>query len=379
MQNNECKIKNITVTIIFDGSALNRDEKIGGNILSIKKLNVNGEVRSFISKPAIRHYLFQTLHKDSGWKEAGITTHGEVLQFDITQYDILTSEELDAFGYMYTISKQASITRKSPLGITKAISLFPYETDMAFYANHDLLRRAQQNQGLKVTPDPYNKEEHTSLYKLSFTIDSDMLGKDTWIIEKLEYKPNDAELELTIAGEVKKLVKNVVKTNGLYKVQADRDEKKAELGNIHIVELNDSFKVTFELSCEEKIKRIQAILKAIKNGLCAQSGGEANTIVPLFFMAAAVKVPSPVLHPYLDISKKDGQWEVIGVNDALRNEWIEKDENHKNQPLIYIQDCERLKVDASIKALGIDWEAFKEKIGLKCNNLSNSNQPQHDQ
>ena len=56
-------IKNVTITIIFDGSALNRDEVIAGNILSIKKLNVNGEIRSFIGKPALRHYLFQSLHR----------------------------------------------------------------------------------------------------------------------------------------------------------------------------------------------------------------------------------------------------------------------------------------------------------------------------
>jgi len=58
---NNHNIKNITLTMIFDGSALNRDEKIGGNILSIKKMNVNGEIRSFIGKPAIRHYLFKSL------------------------------------------------------------------------------------------------------------------------------------------------------------------------------------------------------------------------------------------------------------------------------------------------------------------------------
>jgi len=72
---NQAKIKYLTITIIFDGSALNRDDKIGGNILSIKKLNVNGEVRSFISKPAIRHYLFQTLKTAFGWKEAMVTGH----------------------------------------------------------------------------------------------------------------------------------------------------------------------------------------------------------------------------------------------------------------------------------------------------------------
>lgn len=53
--------KHITLTIIYRAHALNRDEKIGGNILSVKKLTVDGQMRTFISRPAMRHYLFQTL------------------------------------------------------------------------------------------------------------------------------------------------------------------------------------------------------------------------------------------------------------------------------------------------------------------------------
>jgi CRISPR-associated protein Cst2 len=190
-------IKNITVTVIFDGSALNRDEKIGGNILSIKKLNMYGETRSFIGKPAIRHYLFETLKKSFGWKEAKVTAQGDVVQFDITQDDIISSPELDAFGYMYTISGQASITRKSPVGITKAVSLCPYESDLAFYANHDLVRRACES-GSPANPNPYNKEEHNSFFKISFTVDADMLGKDEWIIKAYAYDSAKNELRLEI-------------------------------------------------------------------------------------------------------------------------------------------------------------------------------------
>ncbi|MCS7180103.1 MAG: type I-B CRISPR-associated protein Cas7/Cst2/DevR, partial [bacterium] len=91
-------MKNITITVIFEGSALNRDEKIGGNILSIKKLKKGNKTISFIGKPAIRHYLFETLKKNYNWKEAKVTSQGEVIQFDIIQDDILTSQELDAFG-----------------------------------------------------------------------------------------------------------------------------------------------------------------------------------------------------------------------------------------------------------------------------------------
>ncbi|MCX8191147.1 MAG: type I-B CRISPR-associated protein Cas7/Cst2/DevR, partial [Candidatus Aenigmarchaeota archaeon] len=193
-------VKHITLTMIFEGSALNRDEKISGNILSIKKLKRGNKTVSFIGKPAIRHYLFETLRGAFKWKEAKVTGQGEVVQFDITQDDIITSPELDAFGYMYTIQEQSSITRKSPVGITKAVGLDPYEGDMAFYANHDLASRGIK-QGLNVTPNPYSKEEHVSFYKISFTIDTEILGKDIWIIRNQpSFNQQNNTIEIALAN-----------------------------------------------------------------------------------------------------------------------------------------------------------------------------------
>ncbi|MEM4284208.1 MAG: type I-B CRISPR-associated protein Cas7/Cst2/DevR [Candidatus Caldarchaeum sp.] len=360
-------IKNVTVTIIFDGSALNRDEKIGGNILSIKKLNVNGEVRSFIGKPAIRHYLFQTLKKAYGWKEAKVTGQGQVVQFDITQDDILTSEELDAFGYMYTISQQASITRKSPVGITKAVSLRQYEADLAFYANHDLVKRGQ-NQGLAVTPNPYSKEEHASFYKATFTIDADMLGKDVWIVEGCDYDDSTGSLKLKLGGTATKSMKCKKQRESEYQVK-DGDK---DIGTISVEAIRQGgpYRVTF--SANEKKKRAEDILTAIKNGLYSQSSGEANSIVPLFLIAGAVKIPSPLFHPFIDVRREDGQWKVIGVSDALNNSWLEKNDN---KLIVYIQDCERLKVDESVKAQAIhSWEDFLKQIGLQDDEQPEANQ-----
>ena len=206
MNDKNNQLKHVTITVIFDGAALNRDEKIGGSILSIKKLNVNGELRSFISKPAIRHYLFETLRKAYNWPQARVTGQGKVVQFNVLSDDIVTSPELDVFGYMYTMTK--SLTRKAPLGITKAVSLSNYSQDLAFYANHDLVRRGKI-QGLSSQPNPYTKEEHGSYYKVSFTIDSDIMGKDSWIVEKFSYENSNLVLQLEEPQEVKLVLDEV--------------------------------------------------------------------------------------------------------------------------------------------------------------------------
>ncbi len=343
--------KHITLTMIFEASALNRDEKIGGNILSIKKLKYGGRTVSFISKPAIRHYLFETLHKNEPqrWKPTSVKVGGEreekVVQFDITKEDIITSAELDAFGYMYTHKKDkeaTTITRKAPVGITKAIGLDPYEGDMAFYSNHDLVKRAI-HQGEDATPNPYNKEEHISFYKVSFTIDTDVLGKDEWIVEKFNF--NEGKLTLTISEKLKldKTIENV------------KEEKKDEkyIYNNNTIEIEKcgnkkevtKKKVTFIVNEEEKKKRIKDILTAIKDGLYAQSSGEANTIIPLFLIAGIVKVPSPVFHPYIDLVRENGKIKIIGIKDCLENSWLyeEVEEKQKEDAKEELQPGEKEK------------------------------------
>lgn len=352
-------MKHITLTMIFEASALNRDEKIGGNILSIKKLQRGDRTVSFIGKPAIRHYLFSTLYKAFEWKPAKVTGQAQVVQFDITKEDIITSPELDAFGYMFTIGEQASIKRKSPVGITKAIGLDPYNGDMAFYANHDLVERGI-NQGLNVTPNPYNKEEHISFYKVSFTIDTEILGKDEWIVESIEYKEKTLEIKFGL----QKIVDNVVeKTKGKEYVITKEPNKDS---TITVEEVGSKKKVTFKVSDKKKEKRIKDILTAIKNGLYSQSSNEANTIQPLFLVASEVKVPVPIFHPYLELvpAENKNTYEVVGLKDALSNGWIEGK--------VAIVESEKIKarkeeVEEDKKA---SWEEFINSLPLGASSSS---------
>jgi len=341
-------MKPITVTLIFEGAALNRDEKVSGNTLSVKKLSRYSGEHTFISKTAIRYYLFQTLLY-LGWKEAAVVVEkgekgkgkgeeeekkkNQVIQFNILEDDILTSGELDVFGYMYTIEKEKgegkegrAFTRKAPLGITKAVSLEPYLGDLAFYANHHLVARARK-EGWDAQPNPYSKEEHESFYRVSFTLDTERLGRDEWIIHnepKLELDRNTLKLSLDAKTSGKgKDTESLLKTVSFQKPDPQKREVETERGRIWWKPLKDKlWKVVFELYEEEKRRRVRDVLEALRNGFVAQSSGEANSLTPLFFLAAPVKVPSPVFHPkiYLDFSERPIR--VRGIRDALANGWV---------------------------------------------------------
>lgn len=186
-------IPNITMTVIFEGSALNRNEKIGGNILSIKKIHVNGKECAFISKAALRHYLFHTLKTAFNWKESQLAVGKEVIQFNVIEDNIFSSPELDAFGYMFTDEK--TLTRKSPIGLTKAISLSPYNQDLALYSNHDLVRRSNER-GNFTNPNLFTKEEFSGLFKFSITIDSQKIGQDFFVVDNIDDNNNNLTIEL---------------------------------------------------------------------------------------------------------------------------------------------------------------------------------------
>lgn len=352
-------MKHITVTAIYEAHALNRDEKLGGNILSIKKLTRGRETYSFIGKPALRHYLFATLQRayPKEWQPAPVTIQGEVVQHDILQADILTHAELDAFGYMYTIGNQNSITRRAPVGITKAVSLFPYQGDMAFYANHDLVQRGIL-QGIAATPNPYNKEEHASLYKASFTVDMETLGRDVWVVDNVSFV--NGTLTISFAGLQKHLVhaQEKEKTEN-YACYVISNGQNRTIGEVETRKLaTQKWEVTFCLAQDKKKERLNHILEAIKDGFYAQSSNESNTLVPLFLVAAWVRVPVPVFHSYLYAERKDANaYQVSGVLDGMSNSWLVE-----SAP-IFVHETQRVSWNGVEKEKAgdkftADWEQF---------------------
>lgn len=369
-KNNELKsdLKAITVTLIFEASALNRDEKLGGNIPSIKKLT-RGDKRTFsyISRVAMRHYLFETLSKNFNWTPAACFESGtgneKVVQFDLRSQNILTHAELDAFGYMFTIKGQQSLTRKAAVGITKAVALEPWEGDMQFNANHDLARRCGAN------PNPVNKEEQMSYFKVTFTIDIDKLGYDEWWIENDKYDKTPKSLTLVLSKETEetgeteesKKTKKSKKESVTHTIEAEKEGERyivkgknnSKIGEIKIETVGSKKKAVFRLEDIEKKRRILQILEALKNSLIYHSSGENEGIVPQFMIAAGLKLPIPLFHSFVTL----GSFE----SSILNNRYILSKDSQK---LVYVYNPKNLVGLINTAGLYDKWDEFLKKLEL---------------
>lgn len=358
-------VKGITATLIFEASALNRDEKAGGNIPTIKKLTRynNGvfETFSYISKPAIRHYLFTTLNQlySDDWQEAPVLSskpdgdnredRPEVIQFDINRANILNYAELDLFGYMYTIGKQASITRKGSIGITKAVSLEPWEGDMQFNANHDLVRRCNGK------PNPVNREEHMSFYKVSLTLDVEKLGYDEWWINESKYDKTNHKLTICLAqgDEHKVKIANIEEIDeNTYEL---KEKGQIKIERIEISEKEGKSKAIFILNEELKKKRIRQILTVIKNGFKYHASGECYGIVPNFLIMAGLSLPIPIFHSYVDLNGTK-------ISQIFDNTYILKENDNKKK--IFILNHLDIPVGIDEDKYYSDWGDFLNSIGL---------------
>lgn len=314
----------ITATMVFEASELNRDEKMGNNILTIKKLSYGNKILAFISRNAIRHYLFCTLNRlyPEDWKEAAVTvpkTSKEAIQFDLKKSNILENAELDFFGYMSTEEGSLSTVRKAPLGITKALSFEEWRGDMAFYANPEMAKRSG------TTPNPYQKEEFFGIFKYSVTIDEDRIGKDSWIISNGELEFSEGTLKISLEATKKK--KNdsgkILIVRNLEKIS--ETEYKHDKGKVIIKENDNQKTINFIVDDEVKEKRIKQILEVLQNGLVYHASTEHECIIPLFMIAAKVKIPAPIFHHKLNIDFDVSPMRITkeNIEDLLSNEYIE--------------------------------------------------------
>ena len=349
------KAKGLTATVVFEGSAINRDEKLGGNIASIKKLSRWDHTYSFMSRAFIRHHLFQTLNLIYDWEPAPVTTpekesgKKDVIQFKFPEANIVSYPEIDLFGFMATgtskkkkatakkpKAEEASIdnndesenssltiTRKAPLGITKAISLEPWQADMAFYANHDMVRRAQ-GQGIEATPNPFSKEEHYSYYRVSFTLDLYRLGYQDIFMKAI---PDNLK---EWVGSLQKATKDEVDTVRAFRKDLPENATwhkvrcggEGSYGLIGFSESREAGRITFTADEKEHKKRVRELMTVLKNGLVMHSSTEDYGLVPVFFVVGVLKVPVPVFNSYVVFH--EGAIDAQRLAKALNNEYVLK-------------------------------------------------------
>ena len=144
---------------------------------------------------------------------------------------------------------------------------------MAFYANHDLVRRLKE-QGEDATPNPFSKEEHLSLYRYSVVLDLNRIGKD----------------EVIVKGSGKIFGEEI---DGEKEVEKDR-------GKIIVEKVGNFHRVKAELKDSEKKRRVREFLDVLINGYDLHSSTESWSTAPLFIAAATLKVPMILFDPYLE-------------------------------------------------------------------------------
>ncbi|MEM3503435.1 MAG: type I-B CRISPR-associated protein Cas7/Cst2/DevR [Nitrososphaeria archaeon] len=176
--------KYIVMDVVFYGSSLNYDQG-AGNYQELKKITKwDGKQYVLVSRYALRYSLLHTANKiNNNWKLADsriLTEDGGVASPNIDENnvrEVLNYPEFDLFGFMCAKEGQGStFTRTSPVKISHAISMTPYNFDSHFSANLDMMRRAS---GPGAGSNPVNIEEKKDFYIYNITIDGDRVGKYT--------------------------------------------------------------------------------------------------------------------------------------------------------------------------------------------------------
>ncbi len=185
--------------VTHHGTAANNRAETDGNITTLQKLLWHGRVHSTVSAEAIRFALRRRLaeHEETNrywdesgpkpannWNDPGFTRWAEGESYiDDDLLGFMSAEaakedgsdvaapaagEEKASKGKKTRAKGTATIRRSPLEITRAISLVPYAGDVTFNAASPGATPSAQKQG--TNPVPYGTEVHATRFQYGFAL-----------------------------------------------------------------------------------------------------------------------------------------------------------------------------------------------------------------
>lgn len=204
-QQSACR-RYIVMDIVFYGSSLNYDQG-AGNYQELKKITKwDGKQYVLVSRYALRYSILHWANKlfPDEWKLAGpdelereeggvahpkgdLVRGGTILNFpEFDLFGFMIAEKKDKKGKKKSEEKSEesessdkgkdTFTRVSPVKISHAVSLTPYNYDSQFTANLDMMKRAA---GPGAGSNPVTIEEKKDFYIYNIVIDVDRVGSYT--------------------------------------------------------------------------------------------------------------------------------------------------------------------------------------------------------
>lgn len=172
------KLKGINIVWLSETDLTNLNAGEGeSNYIDVKKYKKNGIEYPYVSGQAMRFYLREAIRRNLDNEDYMCIPDdkGE------TCGDISKCINCDLFGFMTTVKGKGAITRVSPVKVSPAIGLFPFDEN----SNVDFLtRRHRVTEGTKMEGDIVNVEMGTNIYKDGISIDLLRVGAEEEVNEE---------------------------------------------------------------------------------------------------------------------------------------------------------------------------------------------------
>lgn len=306
--------------IIFKAGNLNYNESIG-NIVSLKKCSIEEKTFSYASRQALRYDIVRIMEEECGYEKAIVDDVQKVVQF-ASDSTIDKYPEIDFFGYMKTKKK----------GSTKQ-------------GGDEILNQGEPNEG------------KTKIRKAIVRI-SDAISLEPF------YNEIDFSTNMGLATRKEDLENQIYQTEihrSYYSYSITVDLNKVG------IDKNDNI----EIQKEEKVKRLKALLHAVKT-LNRDIKGKRENLSPLFIIGGIYSSGNPFFYNQLKLKfSKEGVYlnEDI-INSILELQLFDKTKVSDSTLLGYIDghfnNIDKIKTNDESKH---SVEKFFQKINDKINGL----------